>query len=292
MILFVTSLRHPENAGDYGRIEQLLAQTLRSIAGQTDDDYIVIVVGNQQPSIPLPPKTHFVQVDFAPPVRVNGPHADRGGFIRDKGSKIGIGLIAGRQFAPSSVMIFDADDFVHRDLAAFVNGHPGAPGWVVADGWVYSRARNGYRRQKSFNGTCGTCYVLPYEVYAVPDHLEVTASQDEVVDAFGEVLTNTMGAHRNALSWHRSRGRILEPLPFRAAVYHVDTGENHSGKALPGLIRPWSRRLEQDFAIPSGQPLLATWLSCLSPRAVAQTTASLAFRALRRLRRGRAGAAT
>jgi hypothetical protein len=64
VLAFVTSLRHPDNASDYGRVEELLRRTLRSIAQQTSDDYIVIVVGNRAPSFALPPRARFVYVDF------------------------------------------------------------------------------------------------------------------------------------------------------------------------------------------------------------------------------------
>ncbi|MDF2993696.1 MAG: glycosyltransferase family 2 protein, partial [Microbacterium sp.] len=247
MLAYVTSLRHPANSADYGRVEDLLQDTLRSLTNQSSDDYVVIVVGNQAPGFELPPRVHFVPVDFAPPVASSGPHADRTGFVLDKGSKIGVGLIAAKQFDPRFVAIFDADDFLHRDLTRFVQEHPSGPGWVVTDGWVYSRARSGYRHQANFNQSCGTSYVIPFEAYGVPQGLDSSATQQEVVDGFGETLFHIMGAHKHAVQWHREAGRELQPLPFRGAVYLVDTGENHSGKALPGLIRPHDHRMTRDF---------------------------------------------
>ncbi|CAM3910713.1 hypothetical protein H7J08_02195 [Mycobacterium frederiksbergense] len=56
----------------------------------------------------------------------------------DKGTKVGIGLIAAREFGPEYVMQVDADDFVHRDLVSFVNSHHGHPGWVLKRGVMYS----------------------------------------------------------------------------------------------------------------------------------------------------------
>ncbi|WP_345752729.1 hypothetical protein [Microbacterium rhizophilus] len=281
MLAFITSLRHPDNAADYPRIESLLAETLASISQQSSDDYVVIVVGNREPSFILPPRTHFVPVDFAPPAATNGLHADRDGFVRDKGTKIGIGLLAARAHHPSHVMIFDADDFVHRDLVQFVRREVGAPGWVIDKGWIYSRARNGYRRQDGFNRTCGTSYIIPFDAYRVPEGLSVTATQQEIVDGFGEVLPNIMGAHRNAVQWHRDRGRVLTPLPFRGAVYHVDTGENHSGKALPGIVRPWDRRLAEMFAIQPRRGAVATLWASVGPIALAQSTSSFVRRVVK-----------
>lgn len=288
MLAFVTSMRHPANADNYAHNEALLAESLASISQQTSQDYVVIVVGNQAPAFPLPSRVHFVTVDFAPPARVNGPHADRSGFVLDKGSKIGVGLIAAREYRPDWVMIFDADDFVHRDLTAFVHERSDSDGWVIQDGWIYSRARNGYRKQENFNRTCGTSYILPYTVYSVPDTLDVNASQEAIAAGYGEVLPNIMGAHRNAVQWHSERGRKLRPLPFRGAVYHVDTGENHSGKVLAGLIRPWTPRLVRTYGVRPSDSRGSTLWACLGPTAWWQTLRDLSNRLVARFVRRRA----
>lgn len=285
MLVFVTSMRHPRNATDYAYNEFLLRQTLESIQAQTSDDYHVYVVGNQEPSFPLGPKVTYVGVDFEPPAPVHGPHADRTGFVRDKGSKIGIGLVAAREKKPDWVMIFDADDFVHESIVDFVHQNLASSGWVIREGWVYSRARNGYRKQNAFNGTCGTSYILPYEAYSVPENLSLDASQDEVIRAYGETLPSVIGAHRNAASWFAERGRHLDDLPFRGAVYHVDTGENHSGKELRGVIKPWGEKFSATFGIPSSHTKIATLWRCYGPAALVQSIISFFTRVLRRVRR-------
>lgn len=278
MIAFVTSMRHPANAENYAYNEDLLQATLASVTQQSNEDYIVFVVGNTAPSFKLPPKVKFVEVDFDPPARVNGPHADRDGFVRDKGSKIGAGLLAAKAYDPDWVMIFDADDFIHRDLAEFANRNKNASGWIIEDGWIYSRSRNGYRHQPEFNRTCGTSYVIPFSAYHVPEGIDSTASQQEIVDAFGDVLPNIMGAHRNARTWHESQGRTLAKLPFAGAVYHVDTGENHSGKALVGVIRPWNRKLDELYGVKSNASWSRTVASCLGP--IAWAWSALKFGAM------------
>ncbi|WP_292726442.1 hypothetical protein [Microbacterium sp. UBA837] len=237
MIAFVTSLRHPDNSADYDRVELLLHQTLASVAAQDSEDWISIVVGNRRPAKNLPRNTVFVPVDFPPPARSNGPHAGRDAFVRDKGTKIGIGLVEARRRGASKVMIFDADDFVHRSLAAFATRSPDKVGWVFESGWMYSSATGEAMPISRFNRTCGTSMILPIEAYGVPEDLERTASQSDVLDAYGETLTAIMGAHRNAVAWLQERGWEIRELPFRGAVYHVDTGENHSGKTLRAHAR-------------------------------------------------------
>jgi hypothetical protein len=282
MLAFVTSLRHPHNSADYGRVEELLRLTLGSLTAQTGDDYLVFVVGNRAPGFDLGERVRFVPVDFAAPEAAQGQHADRSRFVRDKGSKIGVGLLAARRYAPDHVMIVDADDFVHRDLAAFTARYRGHPGWVVDRGWVYSRARSAYRRQPDFHRTCGTSFVVPFDAYGVPGHLDETATQEEVLAGYGERIEHILGAHRHALEWYaRRQGRVLEALPFRGAVYHVDTGENHSGKRLRGLARP----VDPEFAARYGLPPVrrtttaALW-SAVGPRAAVETALILGRRAL------------
>jgi len=273
MLAFITTLRHPQNSVSYGRVEELLKATLISVAQQTSEDFVVIVVGNKKPDFQLPKHTHFIHVDFPPPAPPTGAKTAREPFVWDKGTKLGIGLIAAREFSPTHVMSFDADDFVHRSLATTVHSQPDHPGWVVHDGWMYSRARNSYVRQREFNRTCGTSFIIPFEAFGVPEQLSIAASQAQVAEAFGERLSAIMGAHRNAESWYRAHDRELEPFPYPAAVYHVDTGENHSGKTLAsGIARPLNAAMQRDFGIPASRGLLSTLWAAFGPRAVVVQT--------------------
>jgi hypothetical protein len=265
MIAFITTLRHPQNSADYGRVESLLQDTLGSVTRQSCDDYIAIIVGNRRPAFPLPERAVFVEVDFAPPSAHKGPRTGPASVIWDKGTKTAIGLIAARAFRPEYVMPVDADDFVHRDIAAFAQARPGRAGWVVTRGWVYSRARNAYAFRRNFFRICGTSFIVPYEAYGVPPDLTVSATQREIATAFGERLENLL-EHGYAFDWWKEHGRRLEPLPFVGAVYHVETGENHAGNALVGPALPYRSHLHRDFAIrPSKGPAATIWASLGPP---------------------------
>lgn len=288
MIAFVTSLRNPLNSDSYQRVEHLLKLTLDSVCAQSDDDFVVIIVGNRPPAFTLPRKTHFVEVDFPPPTTTPGPRTELGPFVWDKGTKIGIGLVFARRFEPDHVMIFDADDFVSRQIAAFVNSHKESPGWVIDAGWMYSSARKVFRKVPEFNRTCGTSFVIPYRAYGVPYELDVHATQDQVAAGFGEKLYRILGAHRDAQTWHAEQGRILESLPFRGAVYHVDTGENHSGKTMQGLARPSTVALRHEFGVPDQSRLMSSlWRSINvgGPRVIAGLVAARAKEIVRSLTR-------
>jgi hypothetical protein len=265
MLAFITTLRHPQNSADYGRVESLLQDTLASVTRQTSDDYVVIIVGNRRPAFPLPERALFVKVDFGPPSDVKGPQTGRASVIWDKGTKTAVGLIAARAFDPDYVMSFDADDFVHRDIAAFADSRRGGPGWVVTRGWVYSRARNAYALRRKFFRICGTSFIVPFDAYQVPDHLTASATQQDIAGAFGERLENLL-EHGYAFDWWQEHGRRLEPLPFAGAVYQVDTGENHSGNMLVGPALPYASHLFRDYGIrPSKHPASTLWASLGAP---------------------------
>jgi hypothetical protein len=123
--------------------------------------------------------------------------------------------------------------------------------------------------------------VVPFEAYDVPAHLDEAATQEEVLAAYGERAEHILGAHRHALEWYaREQGRVLEPLPFRGAVYHVDTGENHSGKRLRGLARPLDAAFAARFGLPPVRRSTAALWSAVGPRAAAETALTLGRRAL------------
>jgi hypothetical protein len=265
MLAFITTLRHPRNSADYSRVESLLADTLASVNRQTSDEYAVVIVGNRRPAFPLPERAVFVHVDFEPPSAVEGPQTGRASVIWDKGTKTAIGLIAARAFEPDYVMPLDADDFVHKDIAEFAHSRRGGPGWVVTRGWVYSRARNAYALRRKFFRICGTSFIVPFDAYGVPPDMTVSATQQQIACAFGERLENLL-EHGYAYDWWRERGRKLEPLPFAGAVYHVDTGENHSGNMLVGPALPYASHLYRDFGIrPSKRPAATLWASLGAP---------------------------
>jgi hypothetical protein len=210
MLAFITTLRHPQNSANYDRVEAQLQDTLASLTRQSSDDYVVILIGNRRPGFPLPERTVFVEVDFPPPSDHDGPHTGPAAGIWDKGTKNAIGLAAAREFAPEYVMFADADDFVHRNLAAFVHARPGRPGWAIDRGWMYSRARNAYKLRRNFYNICGTSFIMPFEAYEVPADLTVSATQREIAEAFGERLEHVL-EHGWAFDWWRKHGRCLPP---------------------------------------------------------------------------------
>lgn len=135
-------------------------------------------------------------------------------------------------------------------------------------GYIYSRTRQCFRVIPQFSSRCGTCHVLHWALYNVPPDLAATATQAEVGEAFGIRLQALLGAHRGTRAWLRDRGVSLEPLPFRAAVYQVDTGENHSGTAFRGVARPLGPPLTTEFSVPRLKGRPSAFRTSFAPREI------------------------
>ena len=275
LLAFITSLRHPLNSSDYGRVELLLHDTLISVRRQEAGDFTVFVVGNQKPSR-LPDDVTFLPVDFPPPSPVAGPHIPRPRVRLDKGAKLAIGLLAAREAGASHAMFFDADDFVSRRLAGLVSGDPQANGWYVERGWRYNAERAAVRPQRRFHTWCGTAHIVRCDLYGDLSGVSLTSSADEVHQALGNKLIRWFGSHVNVVSDLAAAGAPLSPIPFPAALYRIATGENRSWNGMGGLGRPVTRAIAEEFGVPPAER---------TPRAIARAVLPGADTVSRRIKR-------
>jgi hypothetical protein len=227
MIVFITSLRHPDTANDYAEVERLLADTLASICAQDTEDFRVVVVGHVAPGFALPPKVDFVGVDMPVPPLEDGK-VSRSAVKTDKGIKLMIAAAFAKRYDPSHVMIVDADDYVSRRIASFVNGSDHRGGWYVSSGIVLSKQdRRARALTRHFNRRCGSSMIYAMADMPIPDY-----APDLVERLFrkatSEIVRMVFGSHLYSNDYFAKRGTPLKPLPFPGAVYVLQTGENHS----------------------------------------------------------------
>ena len=253
MIAFITSLIHPLNCQSYERIGALLDRTLRSVCRQTRDDFVVLVVCNQPPPVRFTdPRIVFVQVGFPPAAPEKGLIAGGERTRRDKGAKFAAGLLRAKSFDPDYVMFFDADDLVHRDIAQFVHGHPGADGWAVHTGYVYWEGSSRITMVHDFPRICGTSYILAYRLFDCPATVTPESSYEEILNAFGPAFVEkTLGTHRFILDHFRAQGCSIRPLPFPGAIWIRGTGENITlPRGFPSLLgTKISPEIQRDFGL-------------------------------------------
>ncbi len=276
MLAFITSVRNPHNSTDYGRVELLLRRTLRSVCAQTDRDFRVIVVTNRPPSFTVPEKVEVIRVDFPAPDSHEGSQISVEAIRRDKGTKLAVGVLAARRLDATHVMQFDADDFLSRDIAAFVNSHAGEQGWYFSKGYVFYARRGLIKGVANFHENCGTSFVLREDLYGRAD-LELDATQDAIYAAFGsDVVTDVLGSHPKTLAHFAARGIELAPLPFHGATYALETGENWSGELYPGFGWPVTPKLTREFGFqrPALLPSVVSFVSGTSALARRRLRAS------------------
>ncbi len=254
MFVFVSPVRHPNNAHSYSRVEELLKHTAASITNSTSDQYRYIVVCCQAPqNCESHPNVEYHVVDFPPPGEGRAGSVSIEAVRRDKGVKILAGIMKAREYGAEYIMIADADDFVHRDLVAFCSENSGCNGWYVDKGLMYRDGGAVIGDLDDFNSFCGTSVILNMKLIEpfIDPSLTPRSSESEIFDKTDEeFLTFILGSHRPVVEFFEKRGQPLAPLPFRAAVWLTDSGESHSTIKFNRLPRIVSGAEIEEFGLP------------------------------------------
>jgi len=249
MIVFITSIRHPDNCTSYNKVILLLERTLMSVCNQSDTNYKVIVVCNRLPTIKYDKQyIEFVKVEFPAPSQINNARTENSAVLKDKGSKYIIGLIAAKKHNPDYIMFFDADDMIHRDLAKVANSNKNKNGWFIEKGYVYEDGGMLVSKVDNFHLSCGTSHIIAYKLLPVPGELSLTSSVEDILDEVDEYyLFRVLGGHREITAYYKKINYPLMCFPFRAAIWLANTGENHSGVGFFGFPRFVSSKIQKDF---------------------------------------------
>jgi hypothetical protein len=114
-----------------------------------------------------------------------------------------------------------------------VNQHPSDNGWYVNGGYEYEEGSNKVNvRRKDFYKICGTCNIINYRLYNLPEKM-LPYNELEGYDRF-------LGGHPLAKGDLAERGTPIAPLPFPGVVFVRDrAGESVSMQE--GLIAKLQR---------------------------------------------------
>ncbi|KXF78492.1 hypothetical protein ATN84_01470 [Paramesorhizobium deserti] len=237
-----------EAACDWGRVNDLISLTLRSVLAQGDRDFRLILAGHDLPPCwheltRGDPRFHFLQADW--PVERPSAANDDGGSkkwrIKEAVRREGGGLL----------MYLDADDLVGRNLVETARRliGPGQVGGVIDKGFVIdftslcaaklpdSRIFDG-----DFHHLCGSSTIARIE----PDSL----------DAMRRDPHRELGSHHVWLETAAEAGVDIVRLPVPVG-YLVNTDENHSENHGPyagwrrdfnRAVRTFGRPIEDDIA--------------------------------------------
>lgn len=224
MIHFVVPLRSPEVSSNWEQVSTLCNGTLRSLCNQTSDAFRIYLVCHTPPVRQVQhPNITTIQVNFDIP-------GTREEMLVDKYKKIKRGLVqikaSGSKSLPSGrypVMIVDADDRVHRDVADWVDSHPEGYGWYFPKGYIYPYGQPFLFTDtilgSQFHKTCGTSAIVYCEGDDLPDTMKDDRKKLIMLRCGHNIITDCMEERRTP----------LKPLPFPGACYVTDTGDNWSG---------------------------------------------------------------
>ncbi len=214
MLVFVVPLRNPATCRDWRYISALCERSLRSMCQQRAGAFHVYLVCREPPAMNFThPALSIIAEDFPDPA----PHHDA--LEADKWVKLKRGLIAARVHVPAHIMLADADDLVHRNLAALPLRDPHGPGWHVSAGYLYQEPARRLYRWPEFDLFCGTSALIRCAAEELPEAMTDDSERFPIL---------TKG-HPIIRAYMAGRGTPLRAVPFPGAIYVTGTGENHSG---------------------------------------------------------------
>jgi hypothetical protein len=268
MLAFVTSIRAKALAKDWAHIVWLLEQSLKSLVNQTSPDWRAYVVCHDVPEFSTrgDERIRWITTDIPLPERTFED------MTTDKAIKCTLGIEAALKEGAGHVMLVDADDLVHCELAATVAGSSQCPGWFFPLGYYHYYGSMWVRPETSFHRFCGTSHIVRGDL--------ISFAPDPALRGARMASLLTVG-HPQVRDHFERAGTPLLPLPYPGAVYiqHGDSAvairhekmNPPTMRARIGAMRHYLLRwfnssrltkgLRLDFSIPDRREVPARWRS-------------------------------
>ena len=225
---FGIPLRSQASAKDWSSTVHLFRNTVRSILRQTDPDFQVYVCCHEIPTISelTDPRVEVVEAHWI---------ADQNFPMADKRNKHLAIAQAWGALGGGYLMFVNSDDLVSRNLVAQVRTQRQARGFFVQHGYELDTATGLIQRAPRFHRLCGSSIIVNWSDVELPRH-DIPPIEDCL---YRRVLD--IGRART-VDFFADKGDPLTPLPFPAAVYVRNHGDNVS--ATLGTDR-WRRKLQR-----------------------------------------------
>lgn len=233
MIIFITTIKHPDNSHNYHKIAYLLERTLKSVCTQTDKNFRVLVVCNSKPDITFDADlVEFIVLDnFASPSIDVAKKMSIDNIRLDKGTKYLMGCQYAARFKPDYIMFFDADDFISRDIVGYLNQHKGENGFIIDQGYIYRDGGLLIRELPHFNTRCGTSVIFNPKLFKLPKNIDSTMSKSQLLAQIDKkYVCEILGAHKFSADYFKQQGCAFKILPKQLAIWVLETGENTLGE--------------------------------------------------------------
>lgn len=228
-INFIIPVRHYRSVQDWQSVKTNLEHTLKSIFGQTNDNWHCYIICNRGTDLPKSANHENVTVlesDFefiSLPNKSVDPEAYHDLIRKDKGARVYEALKYCK--ANDFFMVVDYGDFVHRELVEFINDRIKKNageyfyGWLIDVGYVYSGG-NVALLNKAFDTICGTSNIVRVSFF------------EKFYDEYGNLpllyIKELLGSHRYIKNYMSKAGYSYGSLPFPGAVYNVGISNSSS----------------------------------------------------------------
>jgi glycosyltransferase involved in cell wall biosynthesis len=240
LVTFAIPLRRPTSVADREQLDEILCLTLNSIFQQTDPSFFVLIGAAHTPRIPA--------LDESKIEVVNVPgwlaHGWEGANV-EAGTRRGM---LARRFAERGggyLMFCDHDDLVSPRIVEHVSRTLHANGYAISKGFLYDATKNALSPypmagfSHDFHRFCCSSLIMRLTPADV-----VSRAHEETF--FGRVYAH---GHYRAVDAYVREKRPLANIPFPAAIYVRNTGENLSlllaGPTGPDEgARAWYRELD------------------------------------------------
>jgi hypothetical protein len=233
-----------------------LRQTLKSIQNSTNENYCVVVAGQDAPDFDVSFDSRFYFLSLTHDIP---PHEI---FLvsqrLDKLAKIAAAWdYAKSMWNPMYVMKFDADDFISSRLVGWLEHAGGEAGYLIKHGWLWrSESRYLIQSTEYLDRVCGSCLIIRSDLADLPGpfltemegvSLDQASSRFAASDHYSlvpgsEISTLLLNiSHQRYAAQFAYLGHKLPSVPFNAVVYR--TGNLDSTSAAIGRGRPTLRMI-------------------------------------------------
>lgn len=214
MICFLVPVKSKKLSSDWKKFSELVNRTVKSINGQKDRDFQIVVACHELPEGKFEhPQVHYHHVTFEPPQLLNKDwEQDRQLKEADKARKIVNAFeYANDIFDIDYFMVVDSDDCIHNGISKYVNAklETKLPGWYINKGYFYQEGKKlAWMIRSNFNVRCGTCIIIKKEL-------------------FNEIIVEEPFLYYYHEKIALKDNLFLRPFPKAGAIYSMANGENH-----------------------------------------------------------------
>ncbi|SMG20414.1 hypothetical protein [Arenibacter troitsensis] len=214
MICFLVPVKSKKLSSDWTKFSKLVDRSLKSINGQKDRDFQIVVACHELPESNFQhPQVHYIQVNFDPPKLTNSDwEKDRQIKEGDKARKIWSAYeYANKNFEVDYFMVVDSDDCIHNGISKYVNSKidSNIPGWYINKGYFYIEGKSmAWKIRSNFNLRCGTCIIIKK-------------------DLFKQLIVEEPFFYYFHEKTELDNGAMLTPYPGAGAIYSMANNENH-----------------------------------------------------------------